>query len=308
MDHSEPLFVEVRQLSKGSKRPDRIEVWTSAVEPQHCRTLLKALSAGTPRDEHLSHLKRVKRGQSKKMDDNSSPPKKKARVDLEIILGRRKEEFEGLVETFNLQPQQNSVPGRQAESKQELEEFNKVWPTIYFHKNTEEHKEIELALSKEEIQQMEHGMKLVMDTGGAIILNPSTGAVASSSCDEMVLQTDASLKNPLLCTPVLLALQGISRIERKAALGHGMESNAFRNGQYLCTGYDMYLKTEPNVFEAMALVHSRIRRVVFGRINKTDGGVGGTGEGSAVHCLPGTNHSYRAFFHPSFELATEASS
>ena len=45
----------------------------------------------------------------------------------------------------------------------------------------------------------------------------------------------------------------------------------------------------------MALVHSRVRRVVFGVENTEDGGLGGTGEANAVHCLPGTNHRYRAF-------------
>ena len=41
--------------------------------------------------------------------------------------------------------------------------------------------------------------------------------------------------------------------------------------------YDLYTTREPGVFEAMALVHSRIRRVVFGIPNEKDGGLGGTG-------------------------------
>jgi Cytosine/adenosine deaminases len=59
--------------------------------------------------------------------------------------------------------------------------------------------------------------------------------------------------------------------------------------------YDVYLTKEPSVFESMALVHSRVRQVVFGIENKEDGGLGGTGDMTAVHCLPGTNHRYRAF-------------
>lgn len=57
----------------------------------------------------------------------------------------------------------------------------------------------------------------------------------------------------------------------------------------------MYMTREPSVFEAMALVHSRVRWVVFGEANKDDGGLGGTGTSNAVHSLPGTNHRYRAF-------------
>jgi tRNA(Arg) A34 adenosine deaminase TadA len=48
------------------------------------------------------------------------------------------------------------------------------------------------------------------------------------------------------------------------------------------------------VFEAMALVHSRIRRVIFGVSNTFDGGLGGTGMETAVQSLP-TNHHYRTF-------------
>ena len=45
----------------------------------------------------------------------------------------------------------------------------------------------------------------------------------------------------------------------------------------------------------MALVHSRIRRVIYAIPNKEDGGLGGTGNATSVHMLPGTNHHYRAF-------------
>ena len=74
-----------------------------------------------------------------------------------------------------------------------------------------------------------------------------------------------------------------------------MDSDSFKNGQYLCTGYDVYLSKEPGVFESMALVHSRVRRVIFCMSNKDDGGLGGTGSAASVHELPGTNHRFRAF-------------
>ncbi len=65
--------------------------------------------------------------------------------------------------------------------------------------------------------------------------------------------------------------------------------------------YDVYLTKEPNVYEAMALVHSRVRRVVFGMQDEEMGGLGGVTSNAAsrqnggIHSLPGTNHHYRAF-------------
>lgn len=58
--------------------------------------------------------------------------------------------------------------------------------------------------------------------------------------------------------------------------------------------YDVYLTKEPNVYEAMALVHSRVRRVVFGVEDREMGGLGGTTI-AGIHSLSGTNHHYRAF-------------
>ena len=45
----------------------------------------------------------------------------------------------------------------------------------------------------------------------------------------------------------------------------------------------------------MALVHSRVRRVIYGISDPIMGGLGGIGYDHAVHCLPGTNHHYRVF-------------
>ena len=63
----------------------------------------------------------------------------------------------------------------------------------------------------------------------------------------------------------------------------------------LCLSYDIYLTKEPGIFESMALVHSRVGRVFFCVDNCEEGGLGGTGGDTSLHCLPGTNHRFRAF-------------
>jgi tRNA-specific adenosine deaminase 3 len=117
-----------------------------------------------------------------------------------------------------------------------------------------------------------------------------------------------------LATPVLLAIQGISRKERESQLQQQCEPTdnneyqhkefAKRQGQqYLCTGYDMYSFYEPSIFEAMACLHSRLRRLIYCRHQLVDGSH--TARPHAVwtngctqhhiHDLPRTNHRYRVF-------------
>ncbi|CAG2065719.1 unnamed protein product [Timema podura] len=64
-----------------------------------------------------------------------------------------------------------------------------------------------------------------------------------------------------------------------------------RQGPYLCTGYDIYLTREPCAMCAMALVHSRVRRVFYGSPTQS----GALGTNAVVHCLKGLNHRYEVF-------------
>ena len=92
---------------------------------------------------------------------------------------------------------------------------------------------------------------------GVVVLNPQNGVVVSKASDERHLQAILSEEDTLeekkstdqstavmcsqwtcfpeevnlLCTPVLLAIQGVSRQERQMALGVGMESDEFKRGQ-----------------------------------------------------------------------------
>ena len=162
------------------------------------------------------------------------------------------------------------------------------WPTVFFNKRTEEYKEEERGLSDDEVRQMKAGMKAAIADGqafkamlakkrteeettntspveesqcnkitavGVAIVDPGTGDLVSSACEERKLQqrqltalaagaenghSTASAFMPdevnPLCSSVILAIQSVSRTERKAATGKGMDSDDFKHGQYLCTG------------------------------------------------------------------------
>jgi tRNA(Arg) A34 adenosine deaminase TadA len=61
---------------------------------------------------------------------------------------------------------------------------------------------------------------------------------------------------------------------------------------YLCTGLDCYVVSEPCVMCAMALVHSRLRRVVFLQSDVAGGALGGC---LRLHGQPSLNHHYDVF-------------
>ena len=64
---------------------------------------------------------------------------------------------------------------------------------------------------------------------------------------------------------------------------------------YLCTGFDCYLVREPCVMCAMALVHSRVRRVVYSEADPEWGALGGS---LKLHGQRSLNHHYAVYHLP----------
>ena len=292
-------FVEVRGEPKKAQPPDRIQVLVvKGVAPRQCGPMLQHLSAKIPKDERLIHLKRVHRVSlptttaQPKNDLDDGPQLKRAKTaaatslqpkELMVLVGMDEDETrEALssscwLESFAshgandtngghhppLELVSQTVPGRPAQSKEELHQFNQLWPTIYFHTQSEQHKKQQLHLTEQERQQMVFGMHQAQQdaaaagnpaaaatTIGAVILSPITGKVVAWAHKELLLQqqrnpdqkdnndnhNNNNNNNPLLQTPVLLCIQGVSRLERETAITRGMDSPVFQKGQYLCNG------------------------------------------------------------------------
>lgn len=65
-----------------------------------------------------------------------------------------------------------------------------------------------------------------------------------------------------------------------------------KEGPYLCTGYWIFLLEEPCPLCAMALLHSRISKIFYGKANISSGVLGSK---TVLHSLPGLNHRYQVW-------------
>ncbi|CRH03678.1 cytidine deaminase, putative [Plasmodium relictum] len=65
-----------------------------------------------------------------------------------------------------------------------------------------------------------------------------------------------------------------------------------KTDQYLCTNYCAYLSHEPCFMCAMAMVHSRIKCVVFDEVNKENGALFSK---EKLHCLKNINHHFKVY-------------
>jgi len=61
---------------------------------------------------------------------------------------------------------------------------------------------------------------------------------------------------------------------------------------YLCTGFTAYATREPCIMCSMALLHSRISRVIFCEKSPEDGGLGSRFK---IHCQKNLNHKFQVY-------------
>ncbi|OWZ08555.1 hypothetical protein PHMEG_00018881 [Phytophthora megakarya] len=200
-----------------------------------------------------------------------------------------------------------------------FEKHTKLWPLI-FHASVEEAAAVP-PIEQEEKEKMQKHLKAAVEIGqklqeerhktlscawGCVVVDPEVDEQVATS---EVKQMQNNYKFETLFHPVMVAVDGVAERDRrreleiahkkqkcvdgtKAELKQDEDKSGKQSESYLCTGYDVYLDCEPCAMCAMALVHSRARRVVFDRANPDDGVLMSS---CKLHTIKSLNHHYRVF-------------
>jgi len=262
----------------------------------------------------LAHLKRIRKCSSS----------------LSIILATKNvyealtfETQESILNLFSNSPTLIELPHKPPESREEYEWSNSIWPTIFHSRCSEEVIRASQEITEEQRAQFVvgvnaaladycdadlEGSSLCPRTGG-VLVDPTTGKVVSrasevwkSKVDEFGLQK--MIGHPL-CHAALLAINGASRPKKHVTtlcLNADRESKPLKvpkiqhpenlgSDVYLCSGLDLYIICEPCLMCGMALVHSRIRHVVFCKKSEA----GALVSSDKIHAQSSLNHHFRAF-------------
>ncbi|VDL94419.1 unnamed protein product, partial [Schistocephalus solidus] len=128
----------------------------------------------------------------------------------------------------------------------------------------------------------------------AIVLPPRSDS--KHTCSPLA-ETVSFSERSRLQHAVMLAVEEVGRTQRlrTARIDEGVAKRRAEEeaeAGYICTDCDVYLSSEPCVMCAMALVHSRVRRLFIARRLP---GLGGIDSGWAIHRIKNLNHRFLAF-------------
>ena len=288
-------------------------MWASSVEDPRCASaLMRTLARELPLHSEVRHLKRIRK-------ESGARPLKRARIvgasaaaaaALTVLLcpeddAEASNALDALLrpgsalDAFGLCKRVVEVPRHAPPTAEVFRAMSQVWPVV-FHASCEA--AVQTEMGAEATLRMVAHMRAAREAAnaaaargqraiGAVIVDPSQNPeriVASAG--------DASREHPLGFAALRCIEQVAVQLRQLRAPTVAPTALAAADAagapRYLCTGLDVYLTDEPDVLCAMALLHSRVRRVIFARADLAAGGLGST---ASVHTHPSLNHHYEAW-------------
>ena len=220
---------------------------------------------------------------------------------LSLLLG-------GDLRSFGLKPFGVDVPRYMAQDKEAYDRLRSsgAWPQTFHRKpprDTLTDADLpNVALHmRRAIAEAEEARRRGDAPVGAVIVDSATGAVVGSAgahdsthplrhASMCVIENVAARQRREKCKVAETKSGSVGASTQSISRGRGAAAPS--HGQYLCTGFDVYTTREPCVMCAMALLHSRVRRVIYGRKNEACGGLGSR---FRVHEIAQLNHHFQVY-------------
>lgn len=210
--------------------------------------------------------------------------------------------------------------------RKQYDAVRQLWPCNFHPNKYLERLTTNTLFSCAEIEQHKTYMEIAIEAAefstsgnrtGVVIVDPSVNRIVAIGCD--------NTKENRTMHAVMMAVDNVAKTQdggawiggNEMATGEdfdlrGMPKNLYEvlrvkfpkvqfgverggndksDGPYLCTGYFVYATREPCIMCAMALIHSRAKRVFYGAV----GNSGGLGSLCKIHTVKDLNHHYEVF-------------
>ncbi|EQC31236.1 hypothetical protein SDRG_11158 [Saprolegnia diclina VS20] len=276
-------IVEVEDPTSVHSFDERAAFHAVEFPAQHGSTVMKLLATAAMnlKDMGYGHLKRMKKA--------AAPGRLLALVSPDAIVVDTI--VAALPTIHDLVTVSVDVPKYAATTKDEFAVGNAVWPMV-FHPNVDV---TSIPLTDDEVHQMQSFVERVYEDATdapstlangcgrehCVVVNPLTNTVVASAADWTPVGCNPLMEHAPMQALEVVSTQDVARDQSQTA-----------TESYLCTGYDVYVAVEPCVMCAMALVHSRVRRVIYLKKNDASGALGSN---YYLHTKRSLNHRYRVF-------------